>query len=118
MIIHVSTNFLYASYSNFNLKIDIALRYIYEYMEALFKGALTALISYTTHYASVKFYDKACVPDGILGYLTGFVSAGSPVCQASLLVTKNTEVSYSSIITMSLTRIILDIVAPAIVKPD
>ena len=81
-------------------------------MEAILKGGLSAFIAYSSHYASVKFYSFACTPDGIWGYLTGFVSTGSPVCQASLGIVKNTQISYSNLILTSLTRILVDMLAP------
>ena len=37
-------------------------------MEVILKSAASALIAYTAHYASAKFYSYACVPDGWMGY--------------------------------------------------
>jgi len=40
------------------------------------------------------------------------ISTGSPVCQAGIQVLSNTQVSYSSMIMMGITRVIIDVVAP------
>jgi len=81
-------------------------------MEAILKSAASALLAYTAHYSVAKLYNYACVPDGIMGYLNGMISTGSPVCQAGIQIISNTQVSYSSIIMMGITRIIVDVVAP------
>ena len=81
-------------------------------MEAIAKGVLSAVLAYTTHYGATKLYDGFCVPDGIVGYLRGLVSSGSPVCQAGLAIMTSTQVSYSNIISMSISRLVLDLVSP------
>jgi hypothetical protein len=81
-------------------------------MEAILKTAASALVAYTAHYGMAKFYSFACVPDGIWGYLNGMISTGSPVCQASIQVLTNTQVSYSSMIMMGITRVAIDLIAP------
>ncbi len=78
------------------------------------KGAATALISYTAHYGMVKAYSAACVPDGVWGWAQGIVSAGSPVCQAGITVISNTQIAYGTVITMGITRLLLDLVAPGV----
>ena len=87
-------------------------------MESITKTVVSALIAYTAHYGGTKLYSHLCVPDGILGYLQGMVSAGSPVCQAGISVISNTQVTYSSMILMGLTRVLVDLVAPGSVKVD
>jgi hypothetical protein len=77
-------------------------------MEALAKGALSAVIAYSTHYGVSKLYDKYCIPDGIWGYLQGMITAGSPVCQTAVNIISSTQVSYSTLITMGVSRLILD----------
>ena len=57
-------------------------------------------------------YNYACVPDGIIGYMYGFVSMGSPVCQVGLQAMTSTQVSYSSMIMTGITRIIVDYIVP------
>ena len=59
-------------------------------MEAISKSAATALIAYTAHYSAAKFYNYFCVPDGILGFIQGAVTTGSPICQAGLQLISNT----------------------------
>jgi hypothetical protein len=81
-------------------------------MEAILKTAASALIAYTTHYGMAKFYNFACVPDGFWGYLNGMISTGSPVCQAGVQVLSHTQVSYSSMIMMGITRVAIDLIAP------
>jgi hypothetical protein len=76
------------------------------------KGVASALISYSAHYATAKAYSAACVPDGFYGFLQGLVTSGSPVCQVGVQVLSATQVSYSTVIMMGLSRIILDVVAP------
>lgn len=83
-------------------------------MEHLLKGLGSALIAYTAHYGSSKLYSEFCVPDGVWGYLQGMVTAGSPVCQAGMKVMEATQVSYSTVILMGLTRLALDVVAPGV----
>ena len=80
---------------------------------AIGKALGSALISYSTHYGMTKLYNAACVPDGLWGFLQGMVTSGSPVCQLGVQVISSTQVSYSSIIMMGISRILLDIVAPS-----
>jgi hypothetical protein len=81
-------------------------------MESITKSALSALIAYSTHYGVTKIYNHICIPDGIWGYIQGLVTAGSPVCQAGVTIISNTQVTYSSMILMGITRVIVDIVSP------
>ena len=83
---------------------------------AIGKALGSALISYSTHYGMTKLYNAACVPDGVWGFLQGMVTSGSPVCQLGVQVISSTQVSYSSIIMMGISRILLDVVAPASTK--
>ena len=81
-------------------------------MEAILKTAASALFAYTAHYGMAKFYNFACVRDGLWGYLNGMISTGSPVCQAGIQVLTHTQVSYSSMIMMGITRVAIDLIAP------
>jgi len=81
-------------------------------MESIAKSVLSAIIAYSAHYATTKIYNDVCVPDGIWGYIQGLVSIGSPICQVGVRIIENTQVSYSSMIVMGITRIIVDLVAP------
>lgn len=80
---------------------------------SLAKGIISALISYSAHYAATKAYSTACVPDGFYGFLQGLVTSGSPVCQVGIQVMTATQVSYSTVIMMGISRLILDTVAPS-----
>jgi hypothetical protein len=51
-----------------------------------------------------------CVPDGFYGYIQGLVSIGSPVCQAGVQAISATQVSYSSLIMMGVSRLFIDFV--------
>ena len=77
------------------------------------KGIASALISYTSHYAMTKAYSNMCVPNGFYGYVQGLISTGSPVCQAGVQVISATQVSYSSLIMMGISRLVIDFVAPS-----
>jgi multisubunit Na+/H+ antiporter MnhB subunit len=81
-------------------------------MEAIAKGAASAIIAYTSHYGVAKLYNYACVPDGIWGFFQGMISAGSPVCQAGMQALSTTQVTYSSLILMGITRVGLDLLFP------
>jgi hypothetical protein len=76
------------------------------------KGVASALIAYSAHYGIVKAYSAACVPDGFWGFLQGLVTAGSPVCQAGVQIISSTQMTYGSVITLGITRLVLDLVAP------
>jgi hypothetical protein len=81
-------------------------------MEALLKGIASAAVAYSVHYSSAKLYDFFCVPDGVYGFIQGMFTTGSPVCQAGLAVVSNTQMSYSNLLTIGLTRMVLDMAIP------
>jgi hypothetical protein len=81
-------------------------------MEYVVKGVLSVILTYTTHYGVSKMYDIYCVPNGVLGYLHGFITTGSPVCKGALHVISSTQVSYSNVITLGVSRFVLDWFAP------
>ena len=76
------------------------------------KGIASAFISYTAHYATTKAYSTFCVPDGVQGFLQGLVSTGSPVCQVGVQAITATQVSYTTVIIMGLSRVFLDTICP------
>ena len=43
----------------------------------------TFLLTYTTHYGASKVYTAVCVPDGLLGFVQGMFTTGSPFAQLS-----------------------------------
>jgi hypothetical protein len=81
-------------------------------MDSLLKSTASAVLTYTAHYAATKFYSHLCVPDGMVGFLKGLITTGSPVCQAGLKIVSSTEISYSTILMMGITRVFIDIVLP------
>jgi hypothetical protein len=81
-------------------------------MEIILKNVASALLVYSAHYGAAKFYNYACVPDTFMGYMSGLITTGSPVCQASIQVISNTQVSYSSMILMGMTRIAVELILP------
>lgn len=82
-------------------------------MEAIAKTVLAGVVTYSAHYGSVKLYDQFCVPDGIWGFLQGFVTTGSPMCQVGVTMIKETQTSYSSFLLMGVSRILIDLVLPS-----
>lgn len=81
-------------------------------MEVLLKGVATVVLTYSTHYGISKLYTNFCVPDGVWGFLQGMVTTGSPVCAAGLEAMKATQVSYSTMILMGITRMAVDLAIP------
>jgi hypothetical protein len=81
-------------------------------MESIVKTLASAVIAYSVHYSAVKMYDSVCVPDGIWGYVQGLFTMGSPICQAGVQIIQSTQVSYSSMMMMGITRFALDFVMP------
>jgi len=79
-------------------------------MENILKSVGSIALVYATHYASVKTYDTFCVPDGIIGFFTGALTTGSPLCYTALKVAESTGTSYTSVITLGLARFVLDLV--------
>ena len=77
-------------------------------MEALAKGVASAMIAYSTHYGATKFYNHFCVPDGILGFLKGVLTTGSPMCKVGIEIMNGTQVSYSNILLLTIARIFVD----------
>lgn len=82
-------------------------------MEFLSKGAASAILAYTAHYGMSKLYNSFCVPDGFMGFIQGLLTAGSPICKSGLEVMTATQVSYSTVITMSISRLLLDLAVPS-----
>lgn len=85
-------------------------------METILKNGISAIIAYSIHYGTTKFYTAACVPDGLMGYLSGLITTGSPICQMSLQIISNTQVSYSTLITMGISSIITELIAGSLTK--
>lgn len=77
-------------------------------MESVKKAVISVAMVYTAHYTSLKLYNQICIPNGIWGFLAGSITAGSPLCDAALKVAQHTGTSYTSAITVGLTRFIID----------
>ena len=84
-----------------------------EAMEPIVKFVTTAALTYSAHYGIAKIYNMVCVPDGLMGYIYGMVSMGSPICQVGLQAMTSTQVSYSSMIMTGITRLVLDYIVPS-----
>ena len=82
-------------------------------LEVILKNIAAGLLVYSSHYAATKFYNYACVPDSFVGYISGIITTGSPVCQSVVQVISNTQVSYSSILLTSITRIVVELFDPS-----
>ena len=76
------------------------------------KTLATIVVTYTAHYASTKAYSSFCVPDGLWGYVQGFLTTGSPMCSATLTYASNSQNSYATIITMAVSRIAIELILP------
>jgi hypothetical protein len=76
-------------------------------VKELFKMILSVILVYSTHYGTAKIYDNICVPDGISGYLQGFITTSSPWCKMALEIMKSTENHYSTVILVGLSRLLL-----------
>lgn len=73
----------------------------------LTKTGLSIFVVYSAHYTTAKLYNVVCVPDGIQGFLFGFVTTASPWCRFLLEIMKLTENQYSAIILIVLSRVVL-----------
>ena len=71
------------------------------------KTLLSVVLVYSTHYGTAKIYDNVCVPDGLTGYLQGFITTSSPWCKMALEIMKSTENHYSAVILVGLSRLLL-----------
>jgi hypothetical protein len=73
----------------------------------LTKTGLSILVVYSAHYGATKTYNLICVPNGLVGFLFGFVTTASPWCKFLLELMKVTENQYSTIILLIFSRLIL-----------
>lgn len=73
----------------------------------LTKTGLSILVVYSAHYGATKSYNLICVPDGLAGFMAGFVTTASPWCKFLLEIMKLTEHQYSTIILLIFSRLIL-----------
>jgi hypothetical protein len=73
----------------------------------LLKVGASIVMIYSLHYGTAKGYNLVCVPDGLSGYLFGFVTTASPWCKFMLEFMKITENQYSTIILVVLSGLIM-----------
>lgn len=73
----------------------------------------TFLLTYTTHYGASKLYTAVCVPDGWIGFVQGMFTTGSPICTTILSYVSNSQASYATIITATISRSLIDTLLPA-----
>jgi len=78
-------------------------------MELLGKTVLSGVLAYSMHYGALKAYSHFCIPDGTLGFIRGFLTTGSPICQTMMSVVTQTQTSYSSFVLIGLSRACVDI---------
>ena len=79
-------------------------------MDVFLKTAASAALAYSTHYGITKLYSQFCVPDGWYGFFQGLVTTGSPICQTGVEIIRSTQVSYSSMIMMGISRVVVDMI--------
>jgi len=77
-------------------------------MNTVAKGVGSVFLTYSIHYGVAKLYDYVCVPDNVWGFVTGLMTMGSPICQVTLKVMTLTQLSYSSLIMMGISRVLID----------
>jgi hypothetical protein len=68
------------------------------FLKKLAHVAVPILTVFIIHYVSANLYVKMCADLGFLGFLTSFMTTGSPVCNALLTVINNTHNSYGLLI--------------------
>ena len=73
----------------------------------------TLLLTYTTHYGASKVYTAVCVPDGWLGFVQGMFTTGSPICTSILSYISNSQSSYATVITATISKSLMDTLLPA-----
>lgn len=71
------------------------------------KTGLSIVFVYSAHYGATKLYNVVCVPNGLTGYIMGFITTASPWCKLTLEIMKLTENQYSTIVLIVLSRLLL-----------
>jgi len=74
------------------------------------------LLTYTTHYVATNLYSSICLPTGIWGFLQGMINTGSPMCTTTLHFVSATQASYATILTVTLSRMFMDVILPGETK--
>ena len=81
-------------------------------MDQILKVVGSVMLTYATHYVAANMYANLCVPQGIWGFVQGMVTTGSPVCTATLNYVSSSQSSYSTILTVTASRLIMDMILP------
>lgn len=81
-------------------------------MDHVVKIAGSLLLTYTSHYVAANVYTQLCVPGTLWGFLQGMVTTGSPVCTATLSYVSSSQASYSTILTVTVSRLLMDMIIP------
>lgn len=76
---------------------------------ALLKSTGSVIVTYGAHYGISKFYNEFCLPNGIYGFLQGFINAGSPTCSTALKIMTASQDSYTTMITMGISSFFMDL---------
>jgi hypothetical protein len=81
-------------------------------MDLVVKIGGSLLLTYTSHYVAANLYTQLCVPPSLWGFLQGMVTTGSPVCTAALNYVSSSQASYSTILTVTVSRLLMDMIIP------
>lgn len=79
----------------------------------LAKTFASGLLAYSVHYASEKFYDAVCTPDGFSGFIQGLITTASPWCSLALTTMSQTQNLYSNFVLFGVSRLVVEVVSPA-----
>jgi hypothetical protein len=64
-------------------------------------------VTYGVHYTATKVYNHICVPDN---FFQGLLYTGSPWCKLTLEIMTTTQHSYTTMITMAMSRFMMDLI--------
>lgn len=73
----------------------------------------SGLVAYSIHYGSEKFYNMACTPDGMVGFLQGLLTVASPWCTVALSTMSQTQTLYSNFVVFGVSRLVVEFVSPS-----
>jgi len=70
------------------------------------------MLTYVTHWGATNVYSYVCLPGGFFGFFQGMINTGSPMCTTTLNFVTATQASYATILTVTLSRIVMDFILP------
>ena len=82
-------------------------------MDQLAKIVGSIVLTYSTHYVAANIYTHLCVPTGLWGFVQGMLTTGSPVCSATLNYVSSSQTSYTTILTVTASRLVMDMLLPS-----